>query len=77
MIANILNLGPIRKADVDLQQPFIIFCGPNSTGKTYLSYLLYAINEDSDYIDSKCLDKIAKQISIEQQYKINQDFINW
>jgi hypothetical protein len=36
---------------------------------------LYAINEDSDYVDSKGLDKIAKQISTENQYTISRDFI--
>ena len=75
MIADISYLGPIRKAVVDLQKPFILFCGPNSTGKTYLSYLLYAINEDSDYVESKSLDKIAKQISTEHQFKISRNFI--
>jgi len=71
MIANISNLGPIRKAVVDLQKPFTLFCGPNSTGKTYMSYLLYAINEDSDYFDSKGLDKIAKHIYSEQQISLS------
>jgi len=75
MIANISYLGPIRKAVVDLQKPFILFCGPNSTGKTYLSYLLYAINENSDYIDSKELDRIAKQISTEQQFTLRRELI--
>lgn len=75
MIANISYLGPIRKAVVDLQKPFILFSGPNSTGKTYLSYLLYAINENSDYIDSKELDRIAKQISTEQKFTLHREII--
>lgn len=75
MIANISYLGPIRKAVVDLQKPFILFSGPNSTGKTYLSYLLYAINENSDYIDSKELDRIAKQISTEQKFTLRRELI--
>lgn len=76
MIAEILNLGPIRKAVVDMQKPFVLFCGPNSTGKTYLSYLLYAINEYSDYVDSKGLDKIAKYISTEQQFTLRRDMVD-
>lgn len=75
MIAEIHNLGPIRSARIDLQNPFVLFCGPNSTGKTYMSYLLYAINEDLDYIESKGLDKIAKYISAEQQFKLSRDMI--
>lgn len=76
MIADISYLGPIRKAVVDLQKPLILFCGPNSTGKTYLSYLLYAINEDSDYVDSKVLDKIAKHLSENQQFTLHRHLID-
>ncbi len=76
MIADVSYLGPIRKAVVDLQKPFTLFCGPNSTGKTYMSYLLYAINEDSDYDDSKGLDKIAKQILSEQQFVLRRELID-
>lgn len=75
MIADISNLGPIRKAVVDMQKPFILFCGPNSTGKTYMSYLLFAINEESDYVEFKSLDKIAKQISTEQQFVLHRELI--
>ena len=76
MIADVSYLGPIRKAVVDLQKPLTLFCGPNSTGKTYMSYLLYAINEDSDYDDSKGLDKIAKQILSEQQFVLRRELID-
>ena len=76
MIADVSYLGPIRKAVVDLQKPFTLFCGPNSTGKTYMSYLLYAINEDSDYDDSKGLDKIAKQILSKQQFVLRRELID-
>jgi len=76
MIADISNLGPIRNAVVDLQKPFTLFCGPNSTGKTYISYLLFAINEESDYVESKGLDKIAKHISTEQQFTLRREMID-
>lgn len=36
------NLGPIRQAKFDFDKRISIFCGPNNTGKTYLSYILYA-----------------------------------
>lgn len=36
------NLGPIRKMEFDLDKKISIFCGPNNTGKTYVSYILYA-----------------------------------
>lgn len=42
MKITINNLGPIQKANFDFDKKLSVFCGPNNTGKTYLSYLLYA-----------------------------------
>lgn len=36
------NYGVIGKATIDLSKPLTIFCGGNGTGKTYMSYLVYA-----------------------------------
>lgn len=36
------NIGPIRKLEFDLNKKISVFCGPNNTGKTYASYILYA-----------------------------------
>lgn len=75
MIAKISYLGAIRKAVVDLQKPLTVFCGPNSTGKTYLSYLLYAILEDKDYVESKVLDKIVKIISEQKEFTLHRELV--
>ena len=40
MILRFCNLGAIEQADIDISKPFIVFTGPNGTGKTYLSYVL-------------------------------------
>ncbi len=40
------NLGVVRHVEFDTQKPLSLFCGPNSTGKTYVSYVLYAIYND-------------------------------
>lgn len=37
------NLGVVRHIEFDTQKPLSLFCGPNSTGKTYVSYVLYSI----------------------------------
>ena len=42
MKIKINNLGPIQHASFDFDKKLSIFCGPNNTGKTYLSYVLYA-----------------------------------
>ena len=40
MILRFNNLGIIETAEIDMSKPFILFTGPNGTGKTYLSYVL-------------------------------------
>lgn len=35
--------GPIVSAEIDLTKRLIVFTGPNGTGKTYISYLLYGL----------------------------------
>ena len=75
MIAEISYLGAIRKAVVDLQKPLTLFCGPNSTGKTYLSYLVYAILENGDYVESKGLDKIVKYFSEHKEFTISKELV--
>lgn len=43
MILRFNNLGIIEKAEIDISKPFILFTGPNGTGKTYLSYVLSSL----------------------------------
>lgn len=59
------NIGPIRTAEIDLNKKISVFCGPNNTGKTYISYVLYAFTR---LIISHPEDKLT-----EEQV---QDFIN-
>lgn len=40
---SINNLGAIENAEIDLGKKLTLFCGPNNTGKTYLSYIIYAL----------------------------------
>ena len=75
MIAEISYLGAIRKAVVDLQKPLTLFCGPNSTGKTYLSYLLFAVLENNNYIESKSLDKIVKHLSEHKEFTLHRELV--
>ncbi|MDR1936967.1 MAG: ATP-binding protein, partial [Tannerellaceae bacterium] len=35
------NLGVVKKIDLDLSKRLLVFCGPNGTGKTYVSYAVY------------------------------------
>jgi predicted ATPase len=41
------NIGPIRKAEFALDKRFYTFVGYNNSGKTYTSYILWALYSDS------------------------------
>lgn len=43
MNIKIQNLGAIKEACLDLNKKLTVFCGPNNTGKTYVSYIIYAL----------------------------------
>lgn len=43
MRIQVKKLGIIESAVLDLEKQLILFCGRNSTGKTYLSYIVYAL----------------------------------
>lgn len=46
MILTLNNFGPIKKeSTIDVSGKLNIFCGPNGTGKTYVSYLLYGLGQ--------------------------------
>ena len=49
------NLGPIKKATFNLDKRLSVFCGPNKTGKTYLSYVLYAYTRRRVYLPNERL----------------------
>ena len=52
------NLGVIHTAEVSTAGLLTVFNGPNSTGKTYLSYLLYHLLSDDSYIDLEIYDSL-------------------
>ncbi len=43
MRLRVTNLGPIEEAEIDLSKPLIILTGPNNSGKTYLSWVVYSL----------------------------------
>ena len=43
MKIHVENYGVISNATIDLSKPLTVFCGGNGTGKTYMSYMMYAI----------------------------------
>lgn len=51
MIIQIRNLGVISSASVSTAGNLTVLCGPNSTGKTYLSYMLYHLFSDESFLN--------------------------
>ena len=70
MILNVRNWGAVSKVSIDTEKPLIIMCGPNSTGKTYASYLLYSIFSQFvrsfdcvlNYLDCSLPEDVEKEI---------------
>lgn len=60
MQLKIENLGQIKSVTIDLDKNFTLFCGPNSTGKTYLSYILNAFCGKFDFTDHGYISKLAE-----------------
>ncbi len=70
----IKNLGPIREAKFDFDKKLSVFCGPNSTGKTYLSYILYAFTRRRIYLpEDKLTDIQVRSFMDNRQLEINMD----
>jgi predicted ATPase len=78
MKIEIQNLGVIKQAVIDLSKNLTVFCGPNNSGKTYLSYIIYALTKSGFKYLSIVKDEgfiselLSKQKAI---FKINIDAI--
>lgn len=77
MIINIRNWGAVGAATIDTDKPLIIMCGPNSTGKTYVSYLLYALFSKSakDFVDGVVPDGIIQQIKETNKFNLEESYL--
>lgn len=69
------NLGIIKQAEIDLNKNYTLFCGRNSTGKTYASYVLYAFLDDGNIYHLSCMKEIIKQIVENGCVKITKTFV--
>ncbi len=69
------NLGVIKQAEIDLSKKFILFCGCNSTGKTYASYILHAFIGNSNLFTLQCTKGIINQINAQGCFSITKEII--
>lgn len=75
MILNFENLGVVRKAQIDLSKKFILFCGRNSTGKTYTSFILQAFMSEMFVGSLASVDKFTQQINDHGCFRIEKEMI--
>lgn len=52
MKIRIRNLGVIKEGAIDLSKRINVFCGKNGTGKTYFSYIIYALLRNKIHVSS-------------------------
>ena len=76
MILNIENLGTVKSAKIDLSKRLTLFCGRNSTGKTYVSYILHAFLTDGKVFKLESSDNIARQILENRSFQIEKSSID-
>lgn len=69
------NLGIIKQAEIDLNKKFTLFCGRNSTGKTYASYVLHAFLEDGNVYQLHCIKEIVDQIIANGSFTVTKAFV--
>lgn len=72
MKLRVSNLGAIKEGEIDLSQKFIVFCGPNGTGKTYLSYVVFGLLKRKFHIQGK--QKFAEKLLNEKKASMEIDF---
>jgi predicted ATPase len=66
MKINFKNLGAVKQASIDLNKRLTVLCGPNNTGKTYVSYAIYGIIEGlGNHFYSSTDDLFTKENLIE------------
>ncbi len=66
MKVKVSNLGAIGEGTIDLSKRINLFCGPNGTGKTYFSYVIYGLLRNKLHIkgDSVIADKLIDERKI-------------
>lgn len=62
------NLGAIGKGSIDLSKRFNLLCGPNGTGKTYFSFIVYGLFRNKLHIKGN--EKLADDL-------LNNKLITW
>lgn len=74
MNIKIQNLGAIKEACIDLNKKLTVFCGPNNTGKTYVSYIIYALTNGAILEPEVLPDDKMKALINEKHFELDINF---
>jgi len=79
MKVSIKNLGAVKSATIDLNKKLNVFCGRNSTGKTYMAYILYSITSLGNKsfglkLDKNLIDLLLESNVVEIPLDLDQMF---
>lgn len=78
LLVHIQNVGIVKEATLDLSKKLIIFCGPNNTGKTYVSYVVNALVLSSTSIalrENYRIEKSDEPSDITFSYRISKRYV--
>lgn len=62
MIVEVNGLGAIKQAQIDLTKKLTVFCGHNNTGKTYVSYVIYALTSRQKFTPKMLSDDFLSKL---------------
>lgn len=74
MIIEVNGLGTIKHAQIDLTKKLTVFCGHNNTGKTYLSYVIYALTSKRKFVPKVLSDDLIKKLLEAKELIFSIDF---
>jgi predicted ATP-binding protein involved in virulence len=55
---SVKNLGPIQEGTISFEKPLTVLVGPNSSGKSYISYLVYGVLQHQVYYSKPSLKTV-------------------
>lgn len=76
MKIKIENLGAVYRGELDMSKPLIIMCGPNSTGKTYVSHILYSLYFNKYRISPNCFNVLLKELDVNGRAQLKKEYLD-
>lgn len=64
---SVKNLGPIKEGTIAFDKPLTVLVGPNSSGKSYVAYLLYGILRENFYLSGEYINDTELEDFLEKK----------